>query len=68
MIRVFLTSSALLALAGTASDFARRCLDLLDSPESRRSMSEAASRIVAGKYSWDSVTAQFERLLLADPS
>lgn len=52
-----------IAIADTPQDFARRCLDLLDNAQARRDMAAHASRIVAEKYSWESVTSQFERLL-----
>jgi glycosyltransferase involved in cell wall biosynthesis len=52
-----------IAIADPPDAFARRCVELLDSPEARRAMAASASRIVADKYSWDSVTTQFERLL-----
>ena len=56
-----------IALADNPADFARRCLELLDSVESRHLMATAASQIVAEKYSWESVTTQFEQLLAGHP-
>jgi glycosyltransferase involved in cell wall biosynthesis len=53
-----------IAIADTPADFARRCLELLDDAEARRAIANTAQRIVAEKYSWDSVTAQFERYLV----
>ncbi len=52
-----------IAIADTPADFAKRCLDLLDNPAARRDMAGNASKIVAEKYSWESVTTQFDRLL-----
>lgn len=52
-----------IAIADSAQAFAQRCLDLLDSAQARLSMSAIASRMVADRYSWESVTRQFEALL-----
>jgi glycosyltransferase involved in cell wall biosynthesis len=53
-----------IAIADTPAAFAKRCLDLLDNAAARHAIAQNASRIVAEKYSWESVTKQFERLLV----
>jgi glycosyltransferase involved in cell wall biosynthesis len=53
-----------IAIADTPAAFAKRCLDLLDNAPARHAIAQNASRIVAEKYSWESVTKQFERLLV----
>jgi polysaccharide biosynthesis protein PslH len=53
-----------IAIADTPADFSRRCLELLDDASAREAMAATAGRIVAEKYSWESVTTQFERLLV----
>ena len=52
-----------IAIADDASQFAGRCVDLLNDPATCANMTGRALEIVAERYSWDSVTAQFERLL-----
>ncbi len=41
------------ALAQTAKDFAREILQLLDNPDLRRRMAEAARQLVMQRYSWE---------------
>jgi glycosyltransferase involved in cell wall biosynthesis len=50
-------------LADTPADFARRCVELLDDSPRRAAIADRAAAMVRDKYSWDSVTGQFERLL-----
>jgi glycosyltransferase involved in cell wall biosynthesis len=50
-------------IADEAGAFAARCLELLESREKRHSMADEAWRMVSSRYSWDSVTTYFERLL-----
>lgn len=52
-----------IAIADSPAEFAARCLELLDSQNARAGMADRAWQMVADKYSWDSVTAQFERML-----
>jgi sugar transferase (PEP-CTERM/EpsH1 system associated) len=52
-----------IAIADTPVDFARRCTDLLDSEATRQAMSDDAAEMVRTRYSWESVTSQFEGLL-----
>ena len=52
-----------IAIADDAALFAGRCVDLLNDPATCAKMARRALEIVAERYSWDSVTAQFERLL-----
>ena len=51
-------------IADSPAPFADRCLDLLDDIPSMNRMAEAAWNLVANHYSWQAVTAQFERCLL----
>jgi glycosyltransferase involved in cell wall biosynthesis len=52
-----------IALADTAVEFARRCLDLAGDAQARRKMSDAARQTVASRYSWEQVSISFERIL-----
>ena len=52
-----------IAIADDAGLFAGRCVDLLNDRAARGKMAGRALEIVAGRYSWDSVAAEFERLL-----
>ena len=52
-----------IAIADDAVPFADRCVALLDDGAARERMARRALAIVAERYSWDSVTAQFEKLL-----
>jgi glycosyltransferase involved in cell wall biosynthesis len=53
-------------LADSAADFAVRCLCLLSSDAERERIASAARETIAGRYSWDAVSRQFERLLNAE--
>jgi len=50
-------------LADTPEAFAMRCVELLESPAERDRLSAAARRMVAERFSWESVAEQFERIL-----
>ncbi|HUQ94611.1 MAG TPA: glycosyltransferase family 4 protein [Bryobacteraceae bacterium] len=52
-----------IALADSPAAFAGRCVELLDSAAAREKMAQRGWEMVAAKYSWESVTAQFESLL-----
>jgi len=52
-----------ICVADSADTFANSCCELLDSAERRTVMSDYAASVVEARYSWDSVTAQFEELL-----
>jgi glycosyltransferase involved in cell wall biosynthesis len=52
-----------IAIADDAAAFADRCVDLLNDPSTRQRMARRALELVSERYSWESVTAQFERLL-----
>lgn len=52
-----------IAIADDAGAFADRCVDLLNDRAASDRMACRALEIVAERYSWDSVTTQFERLL-----
>jgi glycosyltransferase involved in cell wall biosynthesis len=52
-----------IAIADDAGPFADRCVDLLNDRATCQIMARRALEIVADRYSWDSVVAQFERLL-----
>lgn len=52
-----------ICVADTADTFAQSCCALLDSSERRLAMADYAASLVEAKYSWDSVTSQFEELL-----
>ena len=54
-------------IADTPEDFARKCLQLLASPEQRRDLTERAWELVAGRFSWQAVTRDFEAALEAAP-
>jgi polysaccharide biosynthesis protein PslH len=56
-----------IAIADTPELFAQRCLELLEQPERRRKMVERAWELVAGRFSWDAVTRDFESALDAGP-
>ena len=51
-------------IADSPTQFADRCLDLLNDASSMNRMAEAAWDLVANHYSWQAVTTQFERCLL----
>jgi glycosyltransferase involved in cell wall biosynthesis len=50
-------------LADTPEAFAMRCVELMESPAERDRLSAAARRMVADRFSWESVAEQFERIL-----
>lgn len=50
-------------LADTAEAFADACLELLDDADSRARIAHSAWELVASRYSWSSVAAEFEKLL-----
>lgn len=50
-------------IADTAEAFAEACLDLLADRDARSKMAQAAWELVSSRYSWERVTADFERLL-----
>jgi glycosyltransferase involved in cell wall biosynthesis len=52
-----------ISIADQPADFARACCRLLSSPEARAALSERAAELVRRRYSWDSVTSQFEGLI-----
>jgi glycosyltransferase involved in cell wall biosynthesis len=52
-----------IAIADDAARFADRCVELLNDPDACRLMASRALEIVTERYSWEVVTAQFERLL-----
>jgi glycosyltransferase involved in cell wall biosynthesis len=52
-----------ISIADSPADFAQRCTDLLDSQAAREAMSREAAGMVCSRFSWDSVTSQFEDLL-----
>jgi glycosyltransferase involved in cell wall biosynthesis len=51
-------------LADTPHDFAGQCLKLLNDAGQRQSVASEALRMVTSRFSWDVVTAEFEKLLL----
>jgi glycosyltransferase involved in cell wall biosynthesis len=54
-------------LADTPTELARQCVELLDNPEERGCVASAACKMVAEKYSWESVARQFESILHSAP-
>jgi polysaccharide biosynthesis protein PslH len=55
-------------LAGTAAEFARECLDLLDHPEECLRMAAAAREMVTARCSWKAVAREFEPILDRAPA
>jgi len=51
-------------LADTPQDFAAQCLTLLDDAGQRQSVAAEALQLVTSRFSWDVVTAEFEKLLV----
>lgn len=49
-------------------DFADHCLELLSDADARRRMAAAAWEMVHASFSWERVSACFERILLAGPA
>ncbi|MBV9761336.1 MAG: glycosyltransferase [Acidobacteriaceae bacterium] len=56
-----------IAIADTPSDFAENCLKLLSDVALRDRIIEEAWQFVAGQFSWDAVTRDFEAALAAGP-
>jgi len=52
-------------LADTPSSFAEQCIELLENAQERERLASAALDLVAARFSWDVVAAEFERLLTA---
>ncbi|MGI8991375.1 MAG: glycosyltransferase family 4 protein [Bryobacteraceae bacterium] len=52
-----------IALAATPEAFANRCLDLLEDANARARLSGNALKLVTDRFSWESVTRVFERVL-----
>jgi glycosyltransferase involved in cell wall biosynthesis len=52
-----------ISIADSEADFAAACCDLLESETRRAAMTQIAANLVESKYSWDSVTSQFEDYL-----
>lgn len=57
------THPANIRLADSPNDFAGQCLALLDDASQGQSVADDALRLVTSHFSWDVVTADFERLL-----
>jgi glycosyltransferase involved in cell wall biosynthesis len=56
-----------IVLAKTPADFQRETVRLLNSPEERTRLGEAAHAFVREKFSWDRILSAYENLLLGDP-
>ena len=54
-------------IADSPQDFADRCLDLLADPGLGRGIVENAWGMISTRFSWDSVTSSFERILEQAP-
>ncbi len=52
-----------IVLADSPEDFARRCVELLESVESRRRIASAALSLVATHFSWEAAARAFEDVL-----
>jgi glycosyltransferase involved in cell wall biosynthesis len=52
-----------LYIADTPQAFAERCLELIENQEARRRITDAAWDIVSSRFSWESVSKEFEGLL-----
>lgn len=50
-------------IADTADDFAAQCLELLDNEGARNGQADAAWKLVAENFGWDSIAKQFESIL-----
>jgi glycosyltransferase involved in cell wall biosynthesis len=57
-----------ISIGDSAEAFAAACVDLLQHPEKRSSMSRAAWDMVASRFSWDEVARSFEKILAAAPA
>ncbi len=51
-------------LADTSESFADECLTLLQDDQQRESVAAAALQLVTSRYSWDSITTEFESMLI----
>ena len=56
-----------LAIADTPEEFAGRCLRLLADDAERTRMVQAAYEVIASRFSWETVCAQFEEILRRGP-
>ena len=52
-------------LADTAAGFADQCIELLENAQERERLAAEALALVTAHFSWDVVSTEFERLLLA---
>jgi glycosyltransferase involved in cell wall biosynthesis len=52
-------------IADTAEAFASECVDLLEDEPGRRRLARAASEMVASRFSWETISRQFEQVLTA---
>jgi glycosyltransferase involved in cell wall biosynthesis len=52
-------------IADTAEAFASECVDLLEDEPGRRRLARAASEVVASRFSWETISRQFEQVLTA---
>lgn len=62
-----LANGTQIALADSPADFAAACLKLLSDSSMRARMIDQAWQFVAGRFSWDAVTRDFEAALQAGP-
>lgn len=58
------SSGLSICLADSPDVFAADCVRLLESSESRSALSSAALELVTSRFSWETVTSEFERVLL----
>jgi polysaccharide biosynthesis protein PslH len=54
-------------LADTPEHFAAQCLELLESPETRTRLSQAAWEMVNAHFSWEHVARCFETIMETGP-
>lgn len=52
-------------IADEPACFAEACLKLMEDPAACARMTEAARQLVSSRFSWEAVSAEFERLFLA---
>jgi glycosyltransferase involved in cell wall biosynthesis len=52
-------------LADNPADFARHCVELLDTPSTRERMAASGLLLVTSRFSWERVTRDFEGILQA---
>jgi glycosyltransferase involved in cell wall biosynthesis len=55
-------------IADTPEAFAAECLELLSDDKTRRNIADAGWNLVSTRFSWDSVSRCFEKILEAGPS